>query len=316
AIALGLRAKIDETTGWHKTLSNVGINGVTGISRDVFWDLQDPATDAGYLNEQQVTTLIHQNGYRFWGSRTCCDDPLFAFEHTTRTAQVLADTMAEAHLLYVDKPLHPSLVRDLLESINAKFRELISHGYLLGGSAWYDESLNTPDALKAGKLAIDYDYTPEPQTMGMPRKLKGFNLFHNGTSFAGQVAEITLPKLTRKMEDYQGGGMSGPIKIDFGQEPIQIEWTCGGFMRDVLAQYGITQHDGVMLRFAGGYQAEDSASVDALEIEDTAFKVTTVASYYKLSINGEAIIEIDFINMIESISGTHLLTPLRTAIGL
>ncbi|KAG0190629.1 hypothetical protein DFQ28_001744 [Apophysomyces sp. BC1034] len=167
----------------------------------------------------------------------------------------------------------------------------------------------------------------------MPRKLKGFNLFHNGTSFAGQVAEITLPKLTRKMEDYQGGGMSGPIKIDFGQEPIQIEWTCGGFMRDVLAQYGITQHDGVMLRFAGGYQAEDSASVDALEIvirgrhmeiepgtakakEDTAFKVTTVASYYKLSINGEAIIEIDFINMIESISGTHLLTPLRTAIGL
>ncbi|KAG0190628.1 hypothetical protein DFQ28_001743 [Apophysomyces sp. BC1034] len=162
AIALGLRAKIDETTGWHKTLSNVGINGVTGISRDVFWDLQDPATDAGYLNEQQVTTLIHQNGYRFWGSRTCCDDPLFAFEHTTRTAQVLADTMAEAHLLYVDKPLHPSLVRDLLESINAKFRELISHGYLLGGSAWYDESLNTPDALKAGKLAIDYDYTPVP----------------------------------------------------------------------------------------------------------------------------------------------------------
>jgi phage tail sheath protein FI len=162
AIALGLRAKIDEETGWHKTLSNVGINGVTGISRDVFWDLQDPATDAGYLNEQDVTTLINANGYRFWGSRTCSDDPLFAFENYTRTAQVLADTMAEAHMLYVDKPMHPSIVKDMIESINAKFRELISNGYLLGGSAWYDDSANDVDSLKAGKLAIDYDYTPVP----------------------------------------------------------------------------------------------------------------------------------------------------------
>jgi phage tail sheath protein FI len=162
AIALGLRAKIDEETGWHKTLSNVGINGVTGISRDVFWDLQDPATDAGYLNENDVTTLINSTGYRFWGSRTCSDDPMFAFENYTRTAQVLADTMAEAHMLYVDKPMHPSIVRDIIEGINAKFRELISNGYLLGGSAWFDESANDATSLKAGQLAIDYDYTPVP----------------------------------------------------------------------------------------------------------------------------------------------------------
>ncbi|WP_211207518.1 phage tail sheath subtilisin-like domain-containing protein, partial [Providencia rustigianii] len=51
ATALGLRAKIDNEIGWHKTLSNVGVNGVTGISADVSWDLQDPATDAGLLNE-------------------------------------------------------------------------------------------------------------------------------------------------------------------------------------------------------------------------------------------------------------------------
>ncbi|HDR9359264.1 TPA: phage tail sheath protein [Burkholderia vietnamiensis] len=162
ACALGLRAKIDEQTGWHKTLSNVGVNGVTGISRDVFWDLQDPATDAGYLNEQDVTTLINYKGYRFWGSRTCSDDSLFQFENYTRTAQVLADTMAEAHMEYTDIDLHPSIVRDILESINAKFRELVRNGYLIGGEAWFDESANDAASLKAGKLAIDYDYTPVP----------------------------------------------------------------------------------------------------------------------------------------------------------
>lgn len=107
ARALGLRAKIDQQTGWHKTLSNVGINGVTGISADVYWDLQNSATDANLLNQHAVTTLIRKDGYRFWGSRTCSDDPLFQFENYTRTAQVLADTLADAHLWAVDKPIHP-----------------------------------------------------------------------------------------------------------------------------------------------------------------------------------------------------------------
>jgi hypothetical protein len=162
ARAVGLRAKIDQDTGWHKTISNLPVDGVTGISKDIFWDLQDPITDAGYLNSCNVTTLVNGNGFRFWGSRTCSNDPLFAFENYTRTAQVLADTMAEAHLWAVDKPMHPSLVKDIINGINAKMRELISNGYLLGGQAWFDESINETAVLKNGKLYIDYDYTPVP----------------------------------------------------------------------------------------------------------------------------------------------------------
>lgn len=162
AYALGLRAKIDQEVGWHKTLSNVPVNGVTGISRDVFWQLQSSATDAGYLNENEVTTLIQRDGFRFWGSRTCTEDPLFAFENYTRTAQVLADTIAEAHLWAVDKPLHPSLIRDIIEGINAKFRDLKAQGYIIDGSCWYDPELNTKETLKDGQLRIDYDYTPVP----------------------------------------------------------------------------------------------------------------------------------------------------------
>lgn len=162
ARAAGLRAKIDEEIGWHKTLSNVAINGVIGVTKDVFWDLQDPASDAGVLNASEVTTLVRQGGLRFWGSRTCSDDPQFAFENYVRTAQVLADTIAEAHLWAVDKPLNPSLARDIIEGVNAKMRELKSQGYIIDGSAWYDPDANTVDTLKAGKLYIDYDYTPVP----------------------------------------------------------------------------------------------------------------------------------------------------------
>lgn len=162
AVALGLRAKLDQEVGWHKTLSNVAVSGVTGISADVWWDLQSPASDANYLNSNEVTTLIHEAGFRFWGSRTCGDDPLFAFENYTRTAQVLADTMAEGQFWAVDKPMHSSLIRDMVEGINAKFRELKAQGYIIDGFCWYDPEANTETTLKAGQCYLDYDYTPVP----------------------------------------------------------------------------------------------------------------------------------------------------------
>lgn len=70
--------------------------------------------------------------------------------------------MAEAHFWAVDKAMHPSLVKDIIEGIKAKGRELVSRGYLLGFDCWYNEQINDKDTLKAGKLFIDYDYTPVP----------------------------------------------------------------------------------------------------------------------------------------------------------
>ena len=162
ARALGLRARIDQEQGWHKTLSNVAVNGVTGLSRDVHWDLQDPNTDAGYLNAGDVTTLINNKGPRFWGSRTCSDDPRFAFESAVRTSQVIADTFAEHCFPDVDSPLTPQRVKDIIESLNAQFRAWKNGGYILGGKCWFDPDANPNESIAAGRLRLSYDYTPVP----------------------------------------------------------------------------------------------------------------------------------------------------------
>lgn len=162
AYALGLRAKIDNDTGWHKSLSNVPVNGVLGINRDVFWDLQSPDTDAGVLNAAGITTLINKTGYRFWGSRTAEEAEFFYYENYTRTAQVLADTIADVHFSFIDKPMHASIVKDIIESINAKFRELKTAGLIIDGKAWFNPDANDNAQLKNGRLVIDYDYTPVP----------------------------------------------------------------------------------------------------------------------------------------------------------
>ncbi|KUY73342.1 phage major tail tube protein [Burkholderia cepacia] len=169
--------------------------------------------------------------------------------------------------------------------------------------------------------------------MGMPNKLKHFNVFLNGTSFLHKTPELTLPKLSRKMEEYRGGGMPGPIQIDYGQEAMEIEWTVGGIERDMLRQYGKSTADGVMLRFAGAYQDETSEQWMAVEIvvrgrfkeldfgtakpgDDTTVKVTMPLAYYKLSINGSTEIEIDVLNSILSIGGIDSLADVRKIIGI
>lgn len=40
--------------------------------------------------------------------------------------------------------------------------------------------------------------------MAMPRKLKLMNVFLNGYSYQGVAKSVTLPKLTRKLENYRG----------------------------------------------------------------------------------------------------------------
>lgn len=162
AYALGMRSKIDDETGWHKTISNVPVNGPEGITKDISWDLQSSSTDAGLLNENDITTLINYKGYRFWGNRTCSADPMFAFESSVRSSQVIADTIAEAHFNYVDAIMSAANARDIVESVNARLRTWIRDGYLLGGNCWYDPEYNTKEELKAGKIGFDYDFTAVP----------------------------------------------------------------------------------------------------------------------------------------------------------
>lgn len=164
AVALAMRAMIDKDNPafFTKSISNVAIPNVLGIKNPRTWDLEDPNTEVGFLNANQITSLIQNEGFRFWGSRTCSDDPRFAFETTTRTAQFLLDTIINGCFPFIDKPLTPILARDIIDSINAKLREYVAKNWLIGASCWYNEQVNNSSDLSQGILYIDYDYTPVP----------------------------------------------------------------------------------------------------------------------------------------------------------
>lgn len=171
--------------------------------------------------------------------------------------------------------------------------------------------------------------------MAMPRKLKNLNLFNNGNSYLGVVKSVTLPPLGRKMESYRGGGMNGSVKADLGfsDDGIQFEWKTGGLDLIALRQFGSVNASGIMLRFSGAFQQDDTGEVSTVEVvvrgrhetiemgdaspgEDTEHSITTTCSYYKLTVDNEDIIEIDLLNFIEKVNGVDMLEKQRNAIGI
>ncbi|MFN3399182.1 MAG: phage tail sheath subtilisin-like domain-containing protein [Ferrovibrio sp.] len=188
ARAMGLRALIDTQTGPHKTLSNVAVEGVVGLTKDIHWDVEDQASEAGVLNASEVTALIRtDSGYRFWGNRTTAEaDSLFVFESTVRVAQLLADTIVTGMLWAIDKPLTPALAKDIIETINGLGRQLKAQGIVLGFNCWFDDANNGIDNLKAGKLRIDYEYTVPP-----PLEDLGFNQRITDSYFADFASQLT-----------------------------------------------------------------------------------------------------------------------------
>ena len=163
ARALGLRAQIDEKTGWHKTLSNVPLVGVTGLEHDVHFDLTDPTTAAGLLNASEVTTMVRQNGFRFWGNRTCADpaqSPEFVFESAVRTSHALQAVIEQIVSPYLDQPMTNGLVKDLIETGNARFRQLAVEGKIIGAEMFFDPADNSAQELAAGRPRFRVEFTP------------------------------------------------------------------------------------------------------------------------------------------------------------
>ncbi|PSN05976.1 phage major tail tube protein [Siccibacter turicensis] len=172
--------------------------------------------------------------------------------------------------------------------------------------------------------------------MAMPRKLKLMNVFMDGYSYMGVAKSMTLPKLTRKLENYRGAGMNGSAPVDLGldDDALSLELSLGGFPDEVIwKMYGSPNIDAAPIRFAGSYQRDDTGEVVAVEVsmrgrikeidtgegkqgEDTEAKLSVACTYFKLSLDGKELVEIDTINMIERVNGTDRLEQHRRNIGL
>lgn len=156
----GLIAKSDNDRGFWWSPSNQEIGGIVGTERPVSFAFNDPNTRANYLNENEVATIVCQEGYRLWGNRTCSADPKWAFLSVRRTADMINESLMMVHLWAVDRNITRSYVEEVSEGVNAYLRHLIAVGAIVGGKCYVDPELNTPDQIQDGKVYFDFEFTP------------------------------------------------------------------------------------------------------------------------------------------------------------
>lgn len=156
----GLIAKIDNDRGFWWSPSNQVINGIVGTGRDVDFTLGDANSRANLLNEQEVATIVRQDGYRLWGNRTCSDDPKFAFLSVVRTADMINDSILRAHLWAVDRNITRTYLEDVTQGVNDYLDRLKAQGAILGGRCFPSPGLNTPANIVDGKVFFDFEFTP------------------------------------------------------------------------------------------------------------------------------------------------------------
>lgn len=164
----------------------------------------------------------------------------------------------------------------------------------------------------------------------LPRILKNYNAYVNGISFAGRIDEIELPEISIKMEEMRSGGMDGSVEIDMGQDVMTSKLTIKDPDAGILKLVGVANtrvlfrgsfvrdHDNtriaVAVELGGKIKKITYGSWKAGETNSTEYEYT--ADYYKLTVAGEELHEIDVINMIRMIGGTDQLAGIRSDIGL
>jgi P2 family phage contractile tail tube protein len=162
--------------------------------------------------------------------------------------------------------------------------------------------------------------------------LKNMALFVDGRGFAGNVEELTLPKLTLKTEEFRNGGMDAPIEVEMGMEKLESEFTLTRFDKNVLKLFGLAPGQLTPLTIRGAVISDDGTQTTVVvnlqgivrEMdpgnwkpgEKATLKIMMALRYYKLTHGGDVVHEIDIPNMVRTIGGVDQLSAVRSALGI
>lgn len=121
------------------------------------------------------------------------------------------------------------------------------------------------------------------------------------------------------------------MEIDMGMEKLECELTFAEYDIELFRLFGMTDGNAVALTLRGAIQADGEAESIVVNLrgslrevdagswkagDKATLKCMVAARYYKLTIDGSQVIEIDAENMIRIINGVDQMATIRGAIGI
>jgi len=166
----------------------------------------------------------------------------------------------------------------------------------------------------------------------IPEVLSNCAGFIDGVSFAGEMPNLTLPKVVLKTEAYRGGGMAGEVEIPTGVEKLEAGFTTNGVRREALKFFGLSDRTACSAVFRGSFKGLKGkvtpvivtmrGGIKEVDMGDwkpgdkAETKHNMALTYYKLEVAGRVVYEIDMLGMVLVVDGVDQLADERSALGL
>jgi P2 family phage contractile tail tube protein len=168
--------------------------------------------------------------------------------------------------------------------------------------------------------------------MSITYVLRKFIVYVDGFGKLGEGENCKLPVMEVTTEDFRGGGMDTPIKIDLVTTPLVMEFKLSSFDPQVYTKWGLYPGQEIQYTVRGSLAHQDGNPFAAIagcrgnlhKVESDNFEpnrkvmhtFTVNLTYYKLTVGESPIYEIDIINGRRIVNGVDQLRPDHIALGL
>ena len=170
-----------ERGGPYYNPGNQALRGITGPSRAVSCNISDPSSEANWLLQRGVNSLVQlernrtsrstnaPQGKTFWGFFNTCSDPLWRAINVVRTRKAVREVIPRTLVKYIGQNLGAHLTTLLVQSLDDFLRELkhLPEPAILGGEVIWDRNLNSNASLRLGGLSIKMDFEEAPPLTGI-----------------------------------------------------------------------------------------------------------------------------------------------------
>lgn len=173
--ALIARTDKDEGAPYYNP-GNRPLTGILGPSRAVGFSLSDPDSEANFLLQRGVNSIVQLSTSRtaqvsngpqgkvFWGFFNTSNDPLWRAINVVRTRKAVREVIPRTLARYAGQNLGAHIGVLLLQSLEGFLSELKSlpKPAILGGSVRWNRDLNDNASLRAGGFAVSLDFEEAP----------------------------------------------------------------------------------------------------------------------------------------------------------
>lgn len=165
-------------------------------------------------------------------------------------------------------------------------------------------------------------------------KISNLNVFINGANQCGKAEEVKLPDIVQKMVEHKGLGMIGTVELPAGLDKMSCTIKWSSMYPDVMKvegdPYGANslQFRGSLETWGAGGRSKEVAVVafvkgtfkkfpgGSFKAGDPAERESEMAvSYFKLSIDGDDIVEVDAFANIYKVNGEDVQATFNQNLG-